>query len=249
MTATPQPPESVARHTTPRDSPGGHGSAAVVFLDMSGYTALTEVHGDERAADIAERLATFSAAALADGDRIVKTLGDAVLLTSRTARTALALIARILDTWTTRGDGVPVLRGGVHYGPVVERNNDVFGATVNLAARVAAAAATDQILLTAPVATAARAEGLRVIDLGPRAFRNVSDPVPVYALGIDCLCGTIDPVCRMRVDPLGAPSLTHGERRFWFCSTSCTEQFTAEPDRYLASVDCVDTRPTHASTL
>ena len=214
---------------------------------MSGYTALTEVHGDELAADVAEHLATLSTAALADGDRIVKTLGDAVLLTSPTAHTALALIARILETWTTRGDGVPVLRGGVHYGPVVERNNDVFGATVNLAARVAAAAATDQILLTEPVATAARAAGLPVTDLGPRAFRNVTDPVPVYTLGIDCLCGTIDPVCRMRVDPLNAPSLTRGDRRFWFCSTTCTEQFTAAPDRYLTSVDCAATQPNQTS--
>ena len=66
MTPTRRPPDSVG----PSTAPSNDGAVAVVFLDMSGYTALTEVHGDERAADVAEHLATLSTAALADGDRI-----------------------------------------------------------------------------------------------------------------------------------------------------------------------------------
>src|SRR5690349_19479113 len=56
--------------------------ATFAFVDLAGFTALTEAQGDEDAADVAVRFATLARAALAPGDRLIKTIGDAVLVTS-----------------------------------------------------------------------------------------------------------------------------------------------------------------------
>src|SRR5271166_1550137 len=66
------------------------------FIDLAGFTALTEAHGDLDAADMATRFADIAREALRGGDRLVKTIGDGVLVTSPTPSTALDLVERIL---------------------------------------------------------------------------------------------------------------------------------------------------------
>ncbi|MBJ8340820.1 YHS domain-containing protein [Antrihabitans sp. YC3-6] len=225
--------------STSRLEPTDPETSAVAFLDLSGFTALTEAHGDQHAADLALQLAAYARSALGNGDRLVKTLGDAVMLTSPTPERALALIVRIVDAWVTRAGNVPILRGGLHYGPVVRRADDVYGNTVNLAARVAGAAKNDQILLTDPIAHAALAAKLPLSHLGPRRFRNITDTVEVYALDIDCLCGQVDPVCRMRIRPDSARArLNYEGVEYDFCSPTCADSFRARPDRYTSAVEC-----------
>jgi class 3 adenylate cyclase len=60
--------------------------ATFCFIDLAGFTALTEAHGDEDAADLATSFAVLARSALAPGDQLVKTIGDAVLLTSPSAQ-------------------------------------------------------------------------------------------------------------------------------------------------------------------
>jgi adenylate cyclase len=67
-------------------------NAAVTFGDLAGFTALTEAHGDIAAADIAEQLVADTESVLGVGDRLVKAIGDAVLLTSVDAASAITLI-------------------------------------------------------------------------------------------------------------------------------------------------------------
>jgi Adenylate and Guanylate cyclase catalytic domain len=102
--------------------------------------------------------------------------------------------------------GFPLVRVGMHTGSAVERDGDWFGTTVNLAARVSAAASGGEALLTAATrAAAGEVEGVEVRERGRRAFRNVGEPIPVYAAvrqGAHNSSGLpIDPVCRMAVDP------------------------------------------------
>ena len=71
------------------------------FVDMAGFTAITEAKGDEDAADLATMFAEMTRAALEPGDRLVKTIGDAVLVTSPNAAAGLSLIERL---WTAAAD-------------------------------------------------------------------------------------------------------------------------------------------------
>ncbi|MCA2306053.1 YHS domain-containing protein [Mycobacterium intracellulare] len=214
--------------------------AAVVFIDLSGHTALTEAHGDQRAAELAEAFADLARATLGDGDRLIKTLGDAILVTSPAARTAIALLGRI-TTDAQRTGRFPVLRAGITYGPIVTLSDDIYGGTVNIAARLAAAAGPAQVLATEPVAEAADDAGLAVTGLGLTRLRNLSQPVDVFAidLGVDCPCPDVDPVCRMRLhDRTTTTTLTQHGTTYRFCSHTCAHRFAATPRQFTNAVAC-----------
>ncbi len=221
--------------------------AAVAFVDLSGFTALTEAHGDHHAAELAEAFAALTRVALGQHDRLIKTIGDAILVTSPTPHTALGLIGRITDA-TRRTGRFPVLRAGIHHGPIVALGSDIYGATVNIAARLAAAAGPAQILATGPVADIARAAGLSVTALGPVSLRNLTEPLAVFSvdLGIGCPCGQVDPVCRMQLDhETTTTTLIHGGITYRFCSATCVRRFTAHPHQFTSATACSDTAPIH----
>jgi len=137
--------------------------------------------------------------------------------------------------------GFPLVRVGMHTGSAVERDGDWFGTTVNLAARVSAAASGGEALLTAATrAAAGEVEGVELRERGRRAFRNVGEPVPVYAAvrqGAHSSSGLpVDPVCRMAVDPWhGVGRLTYEGVEYCFCSLGCAGAFAQDPGRYTAN--------------
>jgi adenylate cyclase len=155
------------------------GLATFLFADIAGFTAFTERHGDERAADLAERFREDTERLLPDGAELVKSVGDAVMVrvptAGRAVRTGLDIATRALGA-----DGDPGIRVGMHHGTAVERGGDYFGAGVNVAARVAAVAGPGEVLVTAPVAEAAGIlPGVTLEVRGARRLRNVASPVPV----------------------------------------------------------------------
>lgn len=210
------------------------GALTVAFVDLAGFTALTDVHGDDCAADLAGRFAELAHDTLEPGERLVKTIGDAIMLTSPTPLCGVALVGRVC-AGTDAEATFPVVRAGIHHGPVVERDGDLFGATVNLASRVTAQAGGGQVLTTAAVAEPAARAGYDTRALGPVSLRNLTDPVDLFELA-PCPRPhqrAVDPVCRMAVDRAIAPArLSHGGHDHWFCSLDCAAAFAIEPDRY-----------------
>jgi adenylate cyclase len=195
-----------------------------LFADLSGFTALTEAHGDEQAADLVGGFCGAVRRLLAAHQaQEVKTIGDALMLRSADPAAAIRLGLCIVQDVGAQ-HGFPLVRVGMHTGPAVEREGDWFGATVNLAARVSAAAAGGDALLTATTRTAAGdLDGVELRERGRWTFRNVTEPVPVYAAvrqAAQSAAGLpIDPVCRMAVDPWhSAGRLTHEGVEYCFCS-------------------------------
>src|SRR5258706_12387022 len=101
------------------------------FIDLEGFTALPEAEGDEDAAQIATHFAKITGSVLGPGDRLVKTIGDAVLVTSPNAGTGVALVERLL-TEAAADPRLPSLRAGLHNGSAVEKNGAVLCAAANL---------------------------------------------------------------------------------------------------------------------
>jgi len=208
--------------------------ATFCFVDLAGFSALTEAHGDTAAADLAQRFCALVEEALGEDGRLLKSIGDAVLVAAPSPGEAVSFLEHLLDRAAVE-PGFPVLRAGLHHGEAVERGGDVFGAAVNLAARVTSQAAGGQVLATGLVADAARAHGIDVTDLGEVALRNVRDPVRLFLLGIG---GSdhpeaIDPVCRMRVrrDRAGGRLRFEGAA-YYFCSLECAGKFALAPASY-----------------
>ena len=206
--------------------------ATFAFVDLAGFTALTEAQGDEDAADFAVRFASLARAALGPGDRLIKTIGDAVLVTSPGPDSGVALVERLLGS-AASDPSLPSLRAGLHHGEAVQRDGDVFGASVNLAARVAAEAHIGEVLGTEPIANAARESGIPVVDLGPIALKNVRRTIPLFSLALVLGASDtpVDPVCHNPVDRrMAAGRLRHQGREFWFCSLTCAAAFASNPE-------------------
>jgi adenylate cyclase len=205
--------------------------ATFCFIDLAGFTALTEAQGDEDAADLATSFAVLARASLGSGDELVKTIGDAVLLTSPTAESGVALVERVVNL-VAEEPRFPMLRAGLHYGDAVARAGDVFGAAVNLAARVAAEAYAGEVLGTTPIAAAARTTGIPVAELGPVPLKNVRGVVPLYSLAL--VLGVtdtpVDPVCRLPLDRrTAAGQLRYRGEEYFFCSLTCAAAFASNP--------------------
>ena len=201
------------------------------FIDLAGFTALTETHGDDDAADVAARFAELTRAALAPGDRLIKTIGDAVLVASPSPGAALDLVERLLNS-SAADKSLPSLRAGFNHGPAVEREGDVFGAAVNLAARVAAEAYAGEVLATKAVAFAAQERGLPVIEIGPIALKNVklATVLSSIAFMVGAIDSAIDPVCQSVIDRRAAAGQLHHDRKtYWFCSLTCAAAFASNP--------------------
>lgn len=203
----------------------------VVFVDMAGFTAFTEVHGDHRAAELAETFANLAAMALGPGDEMIKTIGDAVMITSEDPTAAMVFLRR-LHAEARRIHGFPLLRAGIGAGPAVKRRGDVFGSTVNIAARLVAVAQAGQIVANGDAASALTGTDLfAVTPLGPLRLRNVGSPVEAFAFDIATSHQDhVDPICRMHVETdIDQLTIARGAKSYRFCSTDCLDEFARRP--------------------
>jgi adenylate cyclase len=207
-----------------------------LFADLAGFTALTEAHGDEAAADAAlafcvdirNVLAAYAATE-------VKTMGDAMMIVCSDASAALRLACFIVDDLGRRHAALGV-RAGLHTGPAIHRQDDWFGATVNIAARIAAQAASGEIVLSEATRIAARPEhdGLVLRSRGLLNLRNVSEPVPAWTVQLRAAAPMLrDPVCHMQLEPRRVSErLVHEGQTYVFCSAACLDTFRAAPAVY-----------------
>lgn len=211
-----------------------------VFADLAGYTALTEAHGDEGGASTASRFFEITQRALSASSRLVKTLGDGVMVVADSAQEGIR-VAMAIAQFVRAESGFPAVRIGIHTGAALERNGDFFGNCVNLTARVMAAAEPGQVLCTEPIAEAAATSGVtHAIATGLVRLKHISHPVALYELRLDDReqpLEYLDPVCRMRLDSnTVSVEIEHGGATVRFCSQACCERFLAEPAAYLPVV-------------
>jgi len=219
-------------------SSAGAGLQTFIFVDLAGYTALTEAHGDEQAADVVAGFGAAVRALLEDYHaEEIKAIGDALLIRVPDAAKAVRLAARVVSDFGSRHESLRA-RVGMHTGTAVQRDGDWFGATVNLAARVADAAGAGEVLMTTATREAAGDVLLsgQTPSLGPQVFRNISEPVEITALVLDDPGPKrlpVDPVCRMAVEPTRSDERTeYRGTAYYFCSTTCHEAFVRNPRRY-----------------
>jgi class 3 adenylate cyclase/YHS domain-containing protein len=211
--------------------------ATFAFVDLAGFTAMTEAHGDAEAVAIVRAFRERALQILGADDELVKTIGDAVMLRFPTPRAAITALRQLLHRELVVGDAVLLPRAGAHHGRAVAVDGDYYGAAVNLAARVAGEAGGGQLLVTTPAAMAARDLGAVITHVGSVQLRNVSESVDIWDVRIsdgDAKVVT-DPVCQMRVPATGdaAIALDWSGQRFHFCGLPCVSRFAADPDRYV----------------
>jgi adenylate cyclase len=149
---------------------------AMSFIDLVGYTRLTEEQGDTAAAALAETLAVLvSRSSREHGGVPVKWLGDGVMVHHR--EPAGAVLAALHMVEQLPEAGLPPAHIGIAAGPVVVQGGDYFGRTVNVAARIAARATAGQVLVSQSVAESASPQGVIFVDVGEVQLKGFARPV------------------------------------------------------------------------
>jgi len=152
---------------------------AICFVDLTGYTQLTEERGDEVAAHVAGRLAALvNDISRSRGGRPVRWLGDGGMFQFPEPRTAV--LAGLDMVQRAPAADLPPAHVGIHTGPVVFQDGDVYGRTVNLAARIAGYARAGQVVVSEDTARRSGADELRLEPLGPVELKGVARPLPLY---------------------------------------------------------------------
>jgi adenylate cyclase len=154
---------------------------AICFVDISGFTDLTEQRGDEAAADLASLMGPLvRRTAERHGGKVVKYLGDGVMLYFGHVEDA---VSATLETVVAIADaGLPPAHAGIATGPVVFQGGDYFGRTVNLAARIMERAQPGQVLVSQEVVDRVGADGVAFEPIGAVELKGVSEPVPLHAV-------------------------------------------------------------------
>jgi adenylate cyclase len=161
---------------------------AIVFTDIVGFTALTDTHGDDVALALLERQEEMVRGALPANARVVKELGDGLLLWFDDPREAIDTCLRLQRAFDTVNDaaddgagGIPLwVRMGVHWGCPRRRGDDIIGRDVNLAARIVDLAGPGEVLCSEATADVIGARpGFGFEPLGPVFVRGISEPVPI----------------------------------------------------------------------
>src|SRR4051812_28503853 len=206
-------------------------AATVAFVDLAGFSAITDVYGDASAIAVLGRFEQLVREALGELGPPIKWIGDEAMFGFPDPATALQVLGRLLPACRSE-PRIPLTRTGLNHGPVLRRANDFFGSTVNIAARIAAFASPGQLLATRAVAEIATASGIVARDIGKVALRSIADHASLYCIELAPAFDPawIDPVCKMH-----APYATY--RRTtptgpWFCSELCADAYRRSPQTY-----------------
>jgi adenylate cyclase len=149
---------------------------AVCFLDITGYSRLTQERGDDAAAELAATFARLvQRSSVQHGGKPIKWLGDGVMLYFRDpspgVRSALEMVDGLVSA------GLPPAHVGLHAGPVLFQEGDYFGQTVNLSSRIADYARPGEVLVSQAVAEAPDSDGISYDDIGDVELKGLPGPV------------------------------------------------------------------------
>jgi adenylate cyclase len=157
---------------------------AVVFVDLTGYTRLTEEHGDEVAVRFASTLQREAEAVATENDgRLVKLLGDGAMLRFPDAERGLMAALTLVKALNVHGK-LPS-RAGVHAGPLIERDLDLFGRTVNLASRLAQAAGPSEVLVSEAVRDSVHSPKVTFEQADVTVLKGITERAPLFRAVVD----------------------------------------------------------------
>ena len=163
------------------------GHVAVMFTDIIGSTQFTQTHGDAKHYEMVQAHDRIVRAALQEfSGREIKHTGDGIMAAFDDATLGVRAAQRVQREIKAHREVSPdigmALRIGLAAGEPIKAGNDLFGSTVQLAARVCAEAETDQVVITEPVRALCAPLGIAFVDLGERPLKGFKQPVRVHAV-------------------------------------------------------------------
>jgi adenylate cyclase len=156
--------------------------ATILFADLSLFSTLSELEGDEAAFALVDRTdAAIRGMAIRHRGQLVKHIGDEFMLVFDEPADAVSF-ASDLRRHLSENEVEAATRIGIHQGAVLYRMGDYYGRAVNAAARIVSLATANSILVTEPIAKAAATVGVAADEIGARTLRGTEEPLILYRL-------------------------------------------------------------------
>jgi len=152
---------------------GGVVERTVCFADLVEFTSLGEEIAPEELGEVVGHFEELATSIVAPPVRLVKTIGDAVMLVSAEAEPLVAQSLDLVAAAAAEGDQFPVLRAGIATGPTLPQSGDYYGRSVNLASRVTGIARPGSVLVDTATREAAGESGLTYSFAGERRLKGI----------------------------------------------------------------------------
>lgn len=211
----------------------------LLFLDLSGYTALTDVHGGQEAAKVVHRLMQIVDDVLTDDVVFEERVGDEIILSTKNGEQLLQTALKLKATLSKEGN-YPSFHAALHYGKIFRQAGGIFGTAINLTSRIVGHAKSTQILCSkAFLLNIEKPEYIYYEKQGKLKFKNLMSLVEVFEITSSQFVSynkKIDPVCKMTlfIDEKTLKS-EFENKKYYFCSNKCKDYFEKFPDRFIKS--------------
>jgi adenylate cyclase len=177
--------DSIKDWRNPKAKSTSDGLLAVMFTDIVGSTKMTQDHGDEGAQTVVRVHNRIVRSALKmHGGTEVKHTGDGIMASFTrpgAAVTSAIVMLEGLKAHNAKGDGLPLhMRIGINSGEPIVEDNDLFGTTVQMAARICDAAETDQLLVSSIVRDLYSGQTIKFDASGQYGMKGIAEPVTLY---------------------------------------------------------------------
>lgn len=195
---------------------------AILMADLSGYTALTETHGSLTAANLIDRYIQIANNCMVGDSRIHERRGDEIMVVSDSPESLLATALKLEENIVCEENFLQV-HGGLHFGKVLQREDNYFGSTINLVSRIATKAAPGTFWCSADFKDSLEDKSVcRFLSKGNHLFKNISGSKEVFELQAEKTnTSLIDPVCRMLIVDRQKAIYYPDNAGHYFCSNQC----------------------------
>jgi class 3 adenylate cyclase/YHS domain-containing protein len=203
---------------------------AIMMADLSGYTAMTEIHGANTAVSLIDKYLGIVKKSLVGSSHLHERVGDEMIIIATTAED-LAYTATMMFEHAHEEIQFLPLHAGLHYGPIIKKDGDYFGTTINTASRITSVAEKGQMVCSADfISQLPENHPFILVEKGRHTFKNLLNPVDLFELSccIEYMSRkyVIDPVCHMLIKtPDTALQWVHKEERLFFCSEHCLDMY------------------------
>lgn len=209
---------------------------AILMADLTGYTAMTDVHGGASAAKIVHKYMELVDQSLFGSTQVVQRIGDQVVMMADQPLDII-VTAQKLIACTHEHHFLPI-HTGIHYGSILIENGNFFGSTINIASRIMNLANRGQILCSSAYVNKLRTDAnFKFVPFGKHKLKNVLNEIEIFELSTSQSNPFyIDPVCHMLVDPEKENhTTTYQNKTFHFCSNHCLTLFNSSPEAFAGS--------------
>jgi adenylate cyclase len=206
---------------------------AILMADLTGYTAMTDIHGGASAARIVGKYLEIVDSSIHGSAKLQQRVGDQVVITADNANDLL-LTVRKLNTLTRKEHQFLSVHAGLHFGNIFIENENLFGSTINIAARIMNVACTGQILGSSNFVDQLSSYTHSFRSIGVHKFKNLMTSIELFELvHSSSSTSPVDPVCHMHIDATKqSPSTNHNGITYHFCSDHCKSLFLKSPNEF-----------------